>query len=141
MDLEILDVSQITLSIEDIRRVTEMEIHPEVRKWDICAETERSSGQDLQASIKGFFEKARKDENQLCLLAKLDGNVVGWLGIHRLDKPKRHVGDVEIAVIPIINEEEIGTELLKVGIILARKRGFKRLEIVPLAANKAMGCF
>ena len=32
LDLEILDVSQITLSIEDILRVAEMEIHPEVRR-------------------------------------------------------------------------------------------------------------
>ena len=139
--LEILDVSQIILSIEDIRRVAEMEIHPEVRRWDMYAETERAPSQDLQASIKGFkefFEKARKDENQLCLLAKLDGNVVGWLGIHRLDKPKRHVGDVGITIHPDYQRRGIGTELLKAGISLARKRGFKRLEIVTLAENKAM---
>ena len=45
---------------------------------------------------------------------------------------------LESSFIPIINEEKIGTKLLKASISLAKKRRFKDPEIVTFAENKTM---
>ena len=138
MTIEIFDAEKFSLSDEDIRRVAEMEIHPEIRKWDTDY---IHHSDDLETNIRGFrkfFERVPKDKNQLCLLAKLDGKIVGFLGIHRFSEPKGHVGNVGIMVHPHHQLKGIGTKLLKAGIKLARDKGFKRLEADTLATNKAM---
>jgi len=126
------------LSNQDIRSIAEMEVHPEIRKWDTDY---IHHSDDLETNIRGFrewFDRIPKDENQLCLLAKSDGKVVGFLGIHRFSPPRNHVGDVGIMVHPDHQRKGIGTKLLKAGIEIAKEKGFKRLEADTLAANEAM---
>ena len=83
MALEILNVEKVSLSDEDIRRVAELMIHPEIRKMDIDYRHHSTDLGTMFRKLKDFFKRVPTDENQLCLLAKLDGKVVGFLGIHR----------------------------------------------------------
>jgi len=119
--------------------VVEMHLHPEIRKWNKYHQRyiRGDAGKSLQA-FRRFFDRLPKDRNQLFLLAKLDGKVVGFLGIHRFEEPRGHVGDVGIEVHPDHQGKGIGTKLLRAGIKLARRRGFKRLEVDTLATNIAM---
>lgn len=141
MSLEIIDAKKVPLNDEDIRMIAEIETHPEVRKWDMDV---FSHSNDLETNIRGFkkfFEGLPKNDDQLCLAAKKDGKAVGWIGIHRFSAHgplKKHVGDVGIAVHPNYWNQGIGTELMKAGVELARKAGFKRLEAGTLATNRAM---
>jgi len=139
--LEILDVERIAgeeVSDEDVRMIAEMEVHPEIRKWDTDYIHHSS---DFETNIRGFrkfLERVPEDEDQLCLLARLDGKVVGFMGIHRFGELKSHVGDVGIMVHSEYQRRGIGTKLLEAGIKLARLKGFKRLEADTLATNIAM---
>jgi len=138
MTLEILDVEKISMSDKVIFSVAEMETHPEIRKWDTDYARHSDNLETNIRAFRRFFKQIPKDKNQLCLLAKLDDNIVGFLGIHRFDEPKNHVGDVGIMVHPGHQRKGIGTKLLKAGIKLAREKGFKRLEADTLADNRAM---
>jgi len=138
MKLEIVDVKKVPVSEIDILTVAEMEVHSEIRKWDTDYVHHSSDQHENVQGFRRFFHRVPGDENQLCLLAKLGGKVVGFLGIHCFDKPRSHVGDVGIMVHPDYQCKGIGTTLLKAGIDLAREKGFKRLEADTLAENKAM---
>lgn len=138
MALEIIDAEKISVSDEDILRVAELMIHPEIRKMDTDYRRHTNNLETMFQRLNDFFERVPKDENQLCLLAKLDGEVVGFLGIHRFNELKSHVGDVGIMVHPDHQQKGIGIKLLKTGIKLAREKGFKRLEADTLAENRAM---
>ena len=138
MRLEIVDATSISLDDEDIRSIAVMEIHPEIRRWDTDYV---HHSDDLEANVLGFrrfFERLHNEKDQLCLLARMDTKVVGFLGIHSFGQPKSHVADVGIMVHPDHQRKGIGTALLKAGIELARKEGIKRLEADTLATNKAM---
>ncbi len=92
----------------------------------------------MSVLFKGFFERLPKDENQLFLVGILDGEVIGFLGIHRTSKRMTHVGVIGISVHPDYWRRGFGTRLLKAGIELARDEGFTRLEADILYKNKAM---
>lgn len=138
MTLEILNAEKISVTDEEVREVAELMIHPEIRKTDIDYRHHSKDLETMFQRLKDFFRRLPNDENQLCLLAKTDGKVVGFLGIHRFSEPKAHVGDVGIMVYPDHQHKGIGTKLLKAGIKLAREKGFKRLEADTLATNRAM---
>ena len=137
--LQIVDVERCGVSDEDVLRVAQMEIHPDIRRWDTDY---ASHSDDLDKNLRGFrafFDRVSRDENQLCLLAKLHGEVVGFLGIHRFEEPSRsHIGDVGIMVHPDHQGRGIGTELLKASVELSREKGFRRLEADTLETNNAM---
>jgi RimJ/RimL family protein N-acetyltransferase len=138
MTLEIVDAEKISMSDEDVRKVAELNTHPKIKASDTYYRHHSSDLVTMFQRFKDFFQKVPKDKNQLCLLAKLDGNVVGFLGIHRFNEPKTHMGDVGIMVHPDHQCKGIGTKLLKTGIVLARERGLLRLTADTLTENKAM---
>lgn len=138
MELAILDVEKTSLSEEDIRKVAEMMIHPGIMRWDIECRSHTTDAQKLLPKLREFFERTPNDEDQLCLLAKREGKIAGFLGVHRFGGSKPHVGDVGIMVHPDFQNRGIGTKLLRAGIALAKEKGFKRLEADTLAENKAM---
>ena len=81
MALEILNAKEKRLTDEEIRMLAEIEEHPEIAKWDIPA-----YGGDMEKAcmaFKKYFEEPQKSEDE-SLVAKVDGRVVGFVGIHKL---------------------------------------------------------
>ena len=134
--MKILNAKESVLNEDDIRAIAEIEIHPEIRKWDTDIHTE-----DVEKNyrlFKKFFEELPENRNQEVLIAKIDDSVVGFLGIHRRSKRMEHVGEVGIMTHPDYQRKGIGTKLLKAAIRLAGKKGYRRLEANTLATNVAM---
>ena len=138
MGLELVDAEKVAVCDEDICMVAELMVRPEIRKTDIDYRRHSDNLETMSQRLKDFFRRVPRDKNQLCLLAKLDGKVVGFLGMHRFSDPKSHVGDVGVMVHPDHQRKGIGTKLLNAGIGLALAKGFRRLEADALATNKAM---
>lgn len=137
MDLEIVNTRSQKLTRDDIRALAENEEHPEVGKWDIPA-----FGGDVEKATAAF-EKALEnpDKNDEFLVAKLEGRVVGFIGIHRFKGEMgemSHIGEIGIAVHPSHQRMGVATQLLEAGVSLAKTRDFKRLEADTLAHNTAM---
>lgn len=134
--LRILNAKESRLSEDDIRTTAEIEIHPEIRRWDTDIHTD--DVKENYRLFKRFFEKLPENENQEALIAKIEDRVVGFLGIHRLSRRMRHVGDVGIMIHPDYQRKGIGTRLLKAAVKLASMKGYRRLETDTLATNLAM---
>jgi len=135
MTLEIINTRQQKLTDSDIRAVAEIEEHPKVGKWDIPA-----YGGDVERAFAGFKKWLGTVSGNEFLVAKLDGHVVGFATIHRIEGEigeMSHVGEVSIAVHPDFQMKGIGTELLRSSVNLAKVRRFERLEADILANNKA----
>lgn len=133
--LEIVDTRHQKLTDNDIRAVAEIEEHPEVGKWDIPA-----FGGDVEKAFVGFKKWLDRISGNEFLVAKLDGRVVGFTTIHRIEGEigeMSHVGEISIAVHPDFQPRGIGTELLKSAVNLAKTRRFERLEAEILVGNKA----
>jgi len=136
MTLEIINTRKQKLADNDIRAVAEIEEHPEIGKWGIPA-----FGGDVEKAFIGFKRSLSRITGDEFLVAKLDGRVVGFAGIHRLEGEigeMSHVGEVGIAVHPDFQKKGIGTELLRACIDLAKTRRFERLEADILSHNEAM---
>jgi len=134
--LEIINTRKEKLTDNDIRAVAEIEEHPEISKWDIPA-----FGGDVEKAFIGFKSSLSKVTGDEFLVAKLDGRVVGFIGIHRLEGEigeMSHVGEVGIAVHPDFQKRGIGTKLLSACIDFAKTRRFERLEADILSHNEAM---
>ena len=136
--LKIVNVEEVAVSDEDVRSVAEMMLHPKVLRWDSEYRSLGSNIEELSKGLGEFLRQTSKDESQFCLLAKMDGKTVGFLGIHRFGGSKPHVGDVGIIVHPDYQRRGIGTRLLRAGIELASRKRFKRLEADTLGENKCM---
>lgn len=136
MSFQIVDTKKDPLDDKAVRVLAEIETHPKVREWDVDVHTKDPS--EMYKLFKEFFERLPNDPNQLFLVGKLDGEVIGFLGIHRKSKRMTHVGVVGITVHPDYWRNGFGTRLLKAGIDLARDEGFTRLEADTLAKNKVM---
>ena len=133
--LEIINTRQQRLTDSDIRAVAEIEEHPEIGKWDIPA-----YGGDVQKAFIGFKKWLGSISSSEFLVAKLDGHVVGFATIHRIEGEigeMFHVGEISIAVHPNFQRKGIGTELVKASVNLAKTRRFERLEADILANNNA----
>jgi len=138
MTLRIINAKETKLTGKDFRELAEIEEHPDVARWDTPfygGDVERTT-----TAFKEYFQNLSKSQDE-CLVAKLDGKVVGFAGIHRLKGEAgemAHVGEVGIAVHPDFQRRGIGTKLLKECVSLAARQGFKRLEADTLAHNMAM---
>lgn len=138
MALEILNAKEKRLTDEEIQMLAEIEEHPEIAKWDIPA-----YGGDVEKVYMAFkksLEGLPRSGDEF-LVAKVNGRVVGFAGIHRLSGERgemRHIGEVGIMVHPEYQRRGIGTGLLEAAVSLARRQGFERLEADTLAHNKAM---
>ena len=134
--LEIVDVEGIKLKETEVGDVADIEARPEVAIWD---DNPIGDPGDLESSIQRFKEFfATVGSDRLCLLARLNGRIIGFLAIGRKPRAIRSVGSVSVMVNPDHQNIGIGTELLKVGIRLGRKRGFGELEVKTLEENVAM---
>ena len=135
MNLEISNAKEVRLTDDDIRMLAEIEEHPDVRKW-----ASHAYGGSIERMYAWFKESLSKlpDSGDEFLMARVDGRVVGFAGIHRLCGNMSHVGEVGIMVHPKHQNKGIGAALLEACIRIARKRDFERLEADTLAQNKAM---
>jgi RimJ/RimL family protein N-acetyltransferase len=136
MDVQIINMKEQPPNEDEIRMIAELEHHPEIRRWDTDIHDENI--EKMFEAFKKFFAKLPQDEDQEVLIAKVEGRVVGFLGIHRLSKRLAHIGDVGIMVHPIYQGKGIGTKLLRNAFEVAKKMGLKRLEADTLAGNIAM---
>ena len=136
MHIQIINAKEKPLNEDEIRTIAEIEHHPEIRRWDTDIHDENI--EKMCQAFKKFFVKLLENEDQEVLIAKSDGKVVGFLGIHRLNKRMTHIGDVGIMVHPNYQGKGIGTRLLKNAIKVAKRMGLRRLEADTLADNIAM---
>lgn len=136
MALEIVNTRNQKLTDNDIQALAEIEEHPEIGRWDIPA-----FGGDVEKAFTGFKRSLSRITGDEFLVAKLNGRVIGFAGIHRLEGEigeMSHVGEIGIAVHPDFQRKGIGTELLRSCVNLARSRNFERLEADTQADNRAM---
>lgn len=136
MPLQIVDIKKCPLKDEEVWMLAEIEIHPKVLEWE--TEIHTRDQRRMCRLFKRFLVKLPSDRNQIFLVGKLNGRIIGFLGIHRKSKRMKHVGIIGITMHPDYWCKGFGTELLKVGVEHARKEGFLRLEANTLAKNKAM---
>lgn len=136
MSFQIVDVKRHPLDDETVWVLAEIETHPKVIEWNIDIHTKDIS--KMYLLFKEFFARLPSDENQIFLVGKLNGKVIGFVGVHRKSKRLKHVGVVGIAVHPDYWRRGFGTRLLKAGIERTRREGFMRLEADTLLENKAM---
>ena len=133
--LKIIDARKHRLTDKEFRELADMEVHPQVVKWNISAFA--GDVNRVFAAFKKSIENISETQDEF-LVAILKERVVGFAGIHRLKEEKKHVGEVGITVHPDFQRSGIGTKLLKACVNLAEVRGFKRLEADTLAHNIAM---
>jgi len=136
LPLHIVDVKKCPLKDEEVWMLAGIETHPKVLEWDTDIHTKNRSR--MYRLFKRFLEKLPSDKNQIFLVGRLNGRVIGFIGIHRKSKRMKHVGIVGITIHPDYWCKNFGTELLKVGVEHAKKKRFLRLEANTLAKNKAM---
>jgi len=135
VDPEICDAKKVCLSDSDILMLAQIEEHPDVRKW--AGHAYGGSVEKMHEWFKKSLTELPRSSNEF-VVAKINGTVVGFAGIHRFTGNMSHVGEVGVMVHPDHQNKGIGTALLKACIQTAKKGGVERLEADTLAINKAM---
>jgi RimJ/RimL family protein N-acetyltransferase len=136
LTLQIVDAKKHPLKDEEAMMLAEIETHPKVQEYDTDIHTNKKS--EMYRLFKKFLETLPSNKKQIFLVGKLNGKVIGFLGIYHKSKRMKHVGVVGITVHPDYWNRGFGTNLLEAGIEHARKEGLLRLEADTLAKNKAM---
>ncbi|MEM2118151.1 MAG: GNAT family N-acetyltransferase [Candidatus Bathyarchaeia archaeon] len=136
MSFRIIDGKCYAFSDEDLWALAEMETHPEVVKWNIGTSTDDTN--KMYNLFKEAINKLPREKNQIFLVGKLYGKVVGFIGIHCETKRSTHVGNVGITIHPNYWNMGFGTLLLKAGVVKAREEGLMKLEAETLFSNEAM---
>lgn len=136
LSVQILNAKDKRPGDDEIRMLAEIELHPEVREWDIDVHTDNM--EEMYRLFKKFFDELPKNENQSFLVAKTRERLVGFVGIHRKSGLMNHIGEIGISVHPDYQGRGIGTKLLKAAVELARNEGLERLEADTLVNNKPM---
>ena len=136
LNLEIIDAKQTILTEADIRSIVEIESHQRVRKWLYI-----HVDPDVQKEFKeyrDFLRKLPENKSVDLLVAKSDGNTVGFLALWRLGVYMEHVASIGISVHPDHWGQGVATRLMESSIDLARGKGIRRLEVETLAENASM---
>ena len=136
MKLEIFNAKRILLKDGDVRSIVEIEFHPEVREW-LIEYVDESIEKEFQA-YKDFFKKLPENRRAEILVAKCDGQIVGFLGLWRLGRYMEHVATIGVSVHPNYWGNGIATQLIKSAIVLAKQKGLRRLEVETLSENMTM---
>jgi RimJ/RimL family protein N-acetyltransferase len=136
MSFQIVDGKSYTFKDEDLWALAEIETHPDVVKWNLDIRTYDKNS--MYVLFKEAIKKLPMEENQIFLVGKLDGKVVGFLGIRCETRGSVRVGNVGITVHPNYWNMGFGTQLLKAGVEKAKKENFAKLEAETLFSNKAM---
>jgi RimJ/RimL family protein N-acetyltransferase len=94
----------------------------------------------MHHSFKKAIERlqAGKDKGKIFLVGKLEGKVVGFVGVRVKNENLERVGDVGLSVHPDYWGRGFGTSLLKAAVEKAKAEGFSKLELEILRSNKAM---
>jgi len=136
MSFQIIDGKNYVFKDEDLWALAEMETHPDVVKWNLSVRTCDKS--EMYELFKKAIRKLPMEKNQIFLVGKLNGKVVGFLGILCETKCLMRVGNVGITVHPDYWNTGFGTQLLKAGVAKAQEEGLMKLEAETLFSNKAM---
>jgi len=136
LKLEVFNAKETVLKAKEIRSVVGIECHEKVREWLI--EYVGGNVEKEYKTYRRFFRNLPKNRRAEILVAKNNGNVVGFLGLWRLGKYMEHVGALGVSVHPDYWGNGIATKLIKSAIRLAKRKGFARLEIETLRGNSAM---
>lgn len=134
--LEIINVKLNPLSDEEIRAIVEIEMHPAVRRWLIDYASD-----DFDMELKEyreFFHNLGGNDRVEVLAAKLNGRIVGFLALWRIDEHDSYTRSIGVSVHPECWGRGIATALIKESIKIARELGVKKLVIETLAENSAM---
>jgi RimJ/RimL family protein N-acetyltransferase len=134
--LEIINAKEIHVSDDEVRQIVQIESHPAVRRWLTILVDDES---DVEfKGYRRFFYGLRENGDAEVLIARLDGQVVGFLVLWRLEEYMGHVASVGISVHPDSWGRGVATRLISAAVELAEEKGFKRLEIETLAENVGM---
>jgi RimJ/RimL family protein N-acetyltransferase len=138
VSLEIVDARFHKFRNEDFWRLAEIESHPDVMRWNI--ETYASDKAEMYHSFKKAIERLQlgKDKDKIFLVGKLEGKVVGFVGVRVKNENLKRVGDVGLSVHPDYWGRGFGTSLLKAAVEKAKAEGFSKLELETAASNRAM---
>lgn len=135
-NLQIYNAKKHPLSDQDILRIVEIECHPLVEKW--VYEYEKQDFEEELSDYKKFFQDLPRNEKVDAIIAKYDGNIVGFLCIWRLGVYMEHVASIGISIHPSYWDKGAATQLIKFGLELSKTKGLKRLEIETLSNNVSM---
>ena len=121
---------------EDIVSLVKIECHKKVQEWlyDYVNQSPKKELVDYQE----FFRKLPKNRKSDILIAKCDGQVVGFLGLWRLGEYKEHVATIGVSVHPNYWGKNIATHLVESAIELAKEMKVERLEIETLSKNASI---
>jgi len=89
-------------------------------------------------SFKKAIERLQADKDKIFLVGKLEGKVVGFVGVRVKNENLERVGDVGVSVHPDYWGRGFGTSLLKAAVEKAKVEGFSKLELETVASNRAM---
>ncbi|MEP2030915.1 MAG: GNAT family N-acetyltransferase [Paracoccaceae bacterium] len=122
-----------------IHAVAERHVDGLHRAFDIVAKEKKYLGSLAAPPMELISENVRRniDYQNPQLVASNSGEVVGWCEIIRLKKPLfRHVGILEIGLLPHWRGKGIGRSLVEAAINAAFDRGFARIELTVFASNQ-----
>lgn len=134
--LEIINVKRNPLNDDEIKAIVEIEMHPDVRRWLV----DYTSG-DFERELreyKEFFRNLRSNDKVEVLIAKIQGRIVGFLALWRIDEYDEYTRSIGVSVHPAYWGRGIATALVKEAIKLAKEMGIKRVIIETLKENNAM---
>ncbi|MBX5328863.1 MAG: GNAT family N-acetyltransferase [Candidatus Bathyarchaeota archaeon] len=136
MFFQIIDGKSYAFNDADLWALAEIETHPDVVKWNVDASINDKN--KMYNLFKETLNKLPTEKNQIFLVGKLDGKVVGFLGIRCDTKCSMRVGNVGVTIHPNYWNMGLGTQLLKAGVAKAQEEGLMKLEAETLFSNKAM---
>lgn len=96
--------------------------------------------EEIHYSVEGeerFIEGSLQNEDQLLLVAEVDGKIVGDCQIDRMRQMKtRHRGVIGIAILKDVWNHGIGTEMFLAMIEQGRKWGLSQIELDFVEGNR-----
>lgn len=136
MSIEILDAKETPLSEDEIKSLVEIDMQPEVRHW-LTIYVGDDFEKEFQSYLQ-FFKTLSNEKDAEVLVAKYNEKVAGFLVLWRLEDYMAHVASVGISVHPNFWGKGVANSLMNAAKILAKEKGYKRLEVETLAKNVGM---
>jgi len=136
LSIEIFNAKQNLLNDQEILKIVEIECHPEVEKW--LYEHKKQDYQEEFKDYRDFFYDLTRNDKVEGIIAKHDGNIIGFLCLWRQEAYMEHVASIGISIHPNYWGKGVATQLIEFGIKLSKIKGLKRLEIETLSNNVGM---
>jgi len=98
-------------------------------------------GADFKVTVKqeeAFIKMHKKEENHLCLISKIDNEIVGMLSISGSNRKRcKHIGEFGISIMKKHWGKQIGTIMLEDMIEWAKKHGHvTKIDLSVLKKNE-----